>query len=197
MSTPYGATGSGHEIILTFDDGPHPKNTPKLLDLLKAENLKAVFFVVGSALGNSANLDIVKRAHAEGHTIGNHTFSHPSLTKLTAAEVEEEILKTENLLGGLLGEHKLIRPPFGAHNQVVDAIFQRLGYTSVLWNVDPRDWDKEFQPTGWIDSAVEQISKRAHSTMLTHDIHKSTVDNFKTFIDKTRATVPGASFIQY
>lgn len=186
----------GHEVILTFDDGPNLKTTPRLLDTLAKENIKGVFFVLGQQAQMKGGLDIVRRAYAEGHVIGNHTFSHANLVKLTEEQIRVEIKKTEDVIGEFLGEHKLIRPPYGAHNSTVDRVMVELGYHPVLWNVDPQDWSKAHQPDGWVQSAIDQISQRSHSVMLTHDIHATTVDNFSTFIVKARG-ITGVSFVQY
>jgi peptidoglycan/xylan/chitin deacetylase (PgdA/CDA1 family) len=87
MAWVYGTLEGGREIMLTFDDGPHLKWTPTLLDLLKEVQIKAVFFVLGQCVGAKGGREIVKRAFDEGHRIANHSYSHPDLTKLAEGKV--------------------------------------------------------------------------------------------------------------
>jgi peptidoglycan-N-acetylglucosamine deacetylase len=196
MPKVYGTLEGGREILLTFDDGPHPKWTPILLDHLREENIKAVFFVLGSKVANQAGRDIVRRAAEEGHQIGNHSYSHADLTRLDAAGIRDEIVRTRDLIEDVSGSRRLFRPPYGAHNSTVDAVLKELGYTLMLWSVDPEDWKKSNQPAGWIKLATESIRARGHAIVLTHDIHKTTVQNFPKFVDAARS-LPQATFIAY
>lgn len=196
MSAIYGSTGNDevHEILFTFDDGPHLKNTPHLLDSLSEFGIKAIFFVVGQNLQKNDYIDIVRRAHNAGHTIGNHTYTHADLTKLSESEIRSEIGKTHELIKEFLGDVKLFRPPYGAHNSIVDNIMTDFGYTIKLWNIDPEDWNVKNQPVKWITHALEQIKARSHCILLTHDIHASTVDNFKDFLTRLKQ-IEGVKFI--
>jgi peptidoglycan-N-acetylglucosamine deacetylase len=196
MADLYGHPAVGHDVILTFDDGPHPKYTPLLLDLLAKENLKAVFFVCGERVAAAGGRDIVKRAAAEGHLIGNHSYSHPQLTKLSADAARSEIVRTHELIAEFEPVHKLLRPPYGAHNAMVDGILAELDYHIVLWNVDPEDWKASNKPSKWIDVAMEQISGRSHNVFLCHDIQETTVQNFPAFLERVR-TLPNSQFLTY
>jgi peptidoglycan/xylan/chitin deacetylase (PgdA/CDA1 family) len=198
MSDIYGPSGTGdeHEILFTFDDGPHLTNTPVLLDVLREFGIKAVFFVVGSNLSKHEYIDIVHKAHEEGHTIGNHSFTHADLTKLDENGIKDEIIKTENYIKDVFDDVKLFRPPYGAHNKIVDKILSDFGYTIKLWNVDPQDWNKKFQPIAWIDNAMSQILSRHNCTVLNHDIHSSTVNHFKEFVVKLQENAK-MKFISY
>jgi peptidoglycan/xylan/chitin deacetylase (PgdA/CDA1 family) len=187
---------TGHEVILSFDDGPHPKYTPMLLDLLAKENLKALFFVCGQNVAARGGRDIVKRAATEGHLVGNHSYSHAQLTKLTADQVRSEISRTHDLIAEFEPLQKLCRPPYGAHNKMVDDILQELGYRVVLWNVDPEDWKSANKPEKWIDVAMDQISHRAHTIFLCHDIQQTTVENFPALLTRIRA-LPNPAFTKY
>ena len=190
----YGAVDAGPEVLLTFDDGPHPTLTPKLLDCLAEHGATGVFFVIGQRVASPAGRAIIRRAHAEGHRIGNHTFTHPDLTKLTEAQVRDEIVRTGDLLTEFLTDHKLFRPPYGAHNSVVDRVVRELDYHMVLWNVDSEDWRRK--PDAWVEPSVASIGSRASSTFLCHDIHPTTVDNFPGFLAKV-AAIPRVRFVQY
>ncbi|KAL2920235.1 chitin deacetylase [Polyrhizophydium stewartii] len=133
------ACASADDWGLSYDDGPS-SNTPVLLDYLKARNIKATFFVVGYNV--LTNPEFVRRAYAEGHGIGIHTWSHPYLTQLTNAEILAEILYTARAIKQTIGvTPRLVRPPYGDHDSRVRAVINRLGMTAVLWNVDTKDGD--------------------------------------------------------
>jgi peptidoglycan-N-acetylglucosamine deacetylase len=196
MAQTYGTLEDGREVLLTFDDGPHPKLTPRLLDVMKEHGVTGVFFVIGERVAVAAGKDIVRRAFEEGHRIGNHTYTHPDLRKLDEGQVRDELLRTERLIAPWLGDHKLFRPPYGAHNPTVDTVVRDLGYHMMLWSVDSEDWRAERKPSGWIDAAIEQIRLRGHSTFLCHDIHATTVGNFDAFLNEVRK-IPKANFVRY
>jgi peptidoglycan-N-acetylglucosamine deacetylase len=196
MPQVYGTLEGGREVLLTFDDGPHPKWTPMVLDALKTHNAKAVFFVLGKMVKAAGGKAIVKRAFDEGHRIGNHSYNHPDLTKLTEAQVRDEIKRTEDLVGEFLTDHKLFRPPYGAHNPIVDRVLREMDYNMVLWSVDSDDWRAERKPDKWVDLSVDVIRKRGHSVFLCHDIHPTTVNNLPTFLQKVSA-LPKARFVAY
>ncbi len=127
------------KVALTFDDGPHPYNTDKVLDLLAAYSIPATFFVIGvNAEHYPAPL---RRAVAEGHEIGNHTYSHPRLTGQNAASFAEELEKTEEIIRSIAGVRPVFfRPPMGIRDDVVRAVAEEKGYELVLWTIDTRDW---------------------------------------------------------
>jgi peptidoglycan/xylan/chitin deacetylase (PgdA/CDA1 family) len=195
MEIKYGSAKGKSEIVLTFDDGQHPELTPKLLDLLKQENIKAIFFVLGENVASGNNIEIVKRAFDEGHIIGNHTYSHKNLRNLSEEKVKEEILKTEALIKEFLTILKLLRPPYGSTNLNVNKIIQDLGYVSVLWNVDTLDWKN--RSIKWVQNSIPQIDVREDSIVLMHDIHKSTVNNVAELIKTLRNKKRQFEFISY
>ncbi|MFZ1288521.1 MAG: polysaccharide deacetylase family protein [Melioribacteraceae bacterium] len=195
MKINYGSSKGLGEIVLSFDDGPHPINTPKLLNLLKKENIKALFFIVGQNIESGKNFDIVKRAFDEGHVIGNHTYSHKNLKKLSDVEIKSEILRAEELVGNYLTIPKLIRPPYGAADMRVNKIIHELGYFSVLWNIDTLDWKN--RSINWVNDAINQVKLREDSIILMHDIHKTTVDNVSNLIAKIRDQEKQFNFIAY
>lgn len=157
------------KVILTFDDGPEPEHTPRILDVLVKEGVQAVFFFLGEKLQRPGALDIVRRAASEGHLIGNHTFSHPNLTQVSPEEIRSQILRTHAIISEFEPKHKLFRPPYGSCNKSVRAIAKKLNYETVLWEVDSGDWKPENNSSRWVSVAMEQIRTRRRSICLCHD----------------------------
>lgn len=130
---------------LTFDDGPDEYYTPQILDILKENNVKATFFIVG--LRAQAHPEMVRRIVSEGHSIGNHTWDHRILSGLSVDEVKEEVQKTEQELYSITGiKTAMFRPPYGAASGHVVAEISSLGYNIINWNADTRDWNKTSVP---------------------------------------------------
>lgn len=128
-------------IALTFDDGPHPKETNEVLDVLKKYDIKGTFFIAGKH-ANWYSKPLI-RASKEGHEIGNHTFNHPDISNLSKADLEDEIKKCEDILVKLTGKKPtLFRPPYGSYKkESLEAIAKKYHYKIVLWTtVDARDW---------------------------------------------------------
>ncbi|HFU4378012.1 TPA: polysaccharide deacetylase family protein [Streptococcus suis] len=160
------------QIALTFDDGPNPATTPLILDLLKTYNVKATFFVLGSAVeGNEA---ILQRMVAEGHEVANHTWSHSNLTHLSPEQVQQEIELTQAIVEKAIGKRPtMVRPPYGAINQaVVDA----MGLPSIYWNVDTEDWSNRDS-----HAIFERVKEQAcpGCIILMHDIRQPTVNSLE------------------
>jgi peptidoglycan/xylan/chitin deacetylase (PgdA/CDA1 family) len=154
-STDQPATG-GKLVHFTFDDGPDPAWTPQILDILARNNAKATFFELGQMVDRHPELhDAVLAA---GNTIGSHSYSHPQLTKLSAAKRQKEIT------GG--PQSKCFRPPYGAENAQVRAQIKAAGMKPVLWDVDSLDWTKPGS-----DAIVANVLKTVHSgsVVLMHD----------------------------
>ncbi|MFC5823884.1 polysaccharide deacetylase family protein [Nonomuraea insulae] len=154
-------------VALTFDDGPGPY-TDALLHHLAVYRARATFFVVGQNVG--AYPGVVRRAYAAGHEIGNHTWSHPNLTKLSAAGVRSQLARTDQAVKAATGVRpKLVRPPYGALNA---AVRLRTARPMVLWSVDTLDWLHRDS-----DRVARKTLKsvRPGSIILFHDIHPSTV----------------------
>ena len=126
-------------LALTFDDGPHPKYTEEILDILKEYNIKATFFVIGRNV--QYNEEIFKRCVSEGHEIGNHTFTHAKADSCSYPMLKSEIEKTEDVIFGLSGKHtKVFRPPTGLCNEKCIALSNELGFKTIVWNIDTKDW---------------------------------------------------------
>lgn len=167
-------------IAMTFDDGPHKTNTPRLLDMLKERNIKATFFLVGQCAQEYP--DIVRRILAEGHELGNHTWDHRSLPTLSAEKARIEISSTDKAVLAASGHHMhLMRPPYGATNlRIKQECWDQFGYATILWSVDPNDWKRP-------GSAVvkQRIVSTVHpgAIILSHDIHEPTIDAMPDTLD--------------
>ncbi len=169
MPFPLSADGIRHgkeelpRIALTFDDGPHPYQTDKILALLEKYGVKATFFVVGENV--SYYTDVFLREVEAGHEIGNHTYHHTVLASCTENQIKEELETTTGLIEELTGKKPtLFRPPEGNCDSIEQA--RKSGYTVVLWSVDTRDWAKT--PTDEIVKNVESSVKNG-SILLFHD----------------------------
>ncbi len=128
-----------NQLALTYDDGPNPAITPALLDLLAQHNARATFFMIGKWVRQQPEL--VRRIHAAGHLIGNHTETHPWLHLKPAHVIREELLACNQALEDTLGQPvRYFRPPHGARRPFVLAFAQSLGLTTVQWNTMAQDW---------------------------------------------------------
>lgn len=167
-------------MAITFDDGPHPKLTPRLLDMLKERGIKATFYVIGKNVAQYP--EIMQRMVAEGHEIGNHSYSHPSLTKIGEAGVGEEITKTnEAILQACGARPTTMRPPYGATNASINKrLNDEFGLAVILWSVDPLDW--KIRKSSHVSNHILQNSKSG-SIILAHDIHPSTIDAMPAALD--------------
>lgn len=126
-------------IALTFDDGPSPRYTAEILDILREYGVKATFFVVGVNAEKSPEL--LQRIVLEGHEVGNHTYSHPHLQKMDAATLADELTRTDALIQKIACVSPILfRPPEGVVTTSVKAAAEDGGYRLVLWSVDTRDW---------------------------------------------------------
>ncbi|QKL33445.1 peptidoglycan-N-acetylglucosamine deacetylase PgdA [Streptococcus mitis] len=163
-------------VALTFDDGPNPATTNQALDTLSKYGIKATFFVLGKNV--SGNEEILKRMKADGHVIGNHSWSHPVLSKLSLDEAKKQITDTEDALTKVLGSSsKLMRPPYGA---ITDDIRNSLDLSFIMWDVDSLDWKSKNEA-----SILTEIQRQVRngSIILMHDIHAETVNALPKIID--------------
>ncbi|MBD8026761.1 polysaccharide deacetylase family protein [Ureibacillus sp. Re31] len=164
-----GASTGGKRVALTFDDGPHPKNTEKILKLLDKYNAKATFFMLGNRVDFYPN--IVKDIASKGHELGNHTWSHKDLTTLSNDEVKKEVKQTNEAILKAVGEYPTVfRPPYGAINDRVDEVS---GMPATLWTIDTLDW-KSHDPKAILSIVKENV--KDGSVILMHDIHATTVE---------------------
>ena len=163
-------------VALTFDDGPNPATTNQALDTLSKYGIKATFFVLGKNV--SGNEEILKRMKSDGHVIGNHSWSHPVLSKLSLDEAKKQITDTEDALTKVLGSSsKLMRPPYGA---ITDDIRNSLDLSFIMWDVDSLDW-KSKNEAAILTEIQRQV--RNGSIILMHDIHAETVNALPKIID--------------
>lgn len=170
------------EVALTFDDGPHPAYTPKLLDILDRYGVKATFFVVGMMARRYPNL--VKEEAARGHVVGNHTYHHVDLTKLSEEEIADEIQRCDDVLKRILGKQpRYFRPPGGDYNAKIAQISQSMGHTMVLWTDDPGDYANPGE-----DVILERTLGRVRNggIILMHDGIQQTIDVLPTIITYLR-----------
>ena len=170
-----------HKLAITFDDGPDPRWTPQILDILKEKNAPATFFVIGEPANLDANL--VRREYREGNEVGNHTFTHPDFEQVTKERLQVELNLTELLLESSLG-HKttLFRPPYGIDHQPETAseiqmlpIPQQMGYILVGGRLDPHDWGEVNNvPPPPADAIIKRVladveSPKGGNILLLHD----------------------------
>jgi cellulose synthase/poly-beta-1,6-N-acetylglucosamine synthase-like glycosyltransferase/peptidoglycan/xylan/chitin deacetylase (PgdA/CDA1 family) len=186
------------KLAITFDDGPDPTWTPRILDILKEKNVPATFFVIGFDAAKSPN--ILRREYAEGHEIGNHTYTHPSWDDVTPTQIRWELNLTERLIESTLGVKSILfRPPYGIDHQPEYAeevahlpVAQDMGYLIIGQKIDPHDWKlengKQIPAQEIIDNVVSQSGDG--NIILFHDgggDRTQTVAALPQIIDKLRA----------
>ena len=171
-AAPTPAPTTGNKVIaLTFDDGPGPY-TAHLLDILDQYGTKATFFLIGSKVSGQAS--VVRSIQARGHQLGNHSWSHPELPKLSVDQIAGEIDRTNEAIRQATGvKPSILRPPYGAVNGVVLEQLRARGMSSILWSVDTRDWaDRNSQ----IVCSRAVAGARPGAVILMHDIHQTSVN---------------------
>ena len=178
------------DVTLTFDNGPEPAVTPRVLEILEKHRILATFFVLGSKLADPARRAIAKRAYAEGHWIGNHTMTHSTpLGRLSdPAKVIAEMVEPQALIGELAHPDRLFRPfggggDLGPHllNQVAVEVMKQERMTCVLWNAIPRDWE---DPRGWAEVALAQCLAQPWTLLVLHDLPTGAMGRLKIFIER-------------
>lgn len=132
-------SGVGRSMVLTFDDGPDPRYTPGILETLRAYDCRAMFFVCGEMAVD--NQDLLREMDADGHVVGNHTWSHPLVPKLRPSRIRDELGSTSEVIERALGAPPLwYRAPYGAWNRISFEIGAELGMEPLAWTVDTLDW---------------------------------------------------------
>ena len=163
----------GPYIAMTFDDGPSGPNTPRLLDLAAKKHIKLTFFLIGENAQHYP--EIVQRELAEGHQVGNHSWTHPDLAKMSDDAVRAELQKTQDAIIDAAGYKPVVmRPPYGALTPRQRLwVAHDFGFKIILWDVDPLDWKR---PGSDVVARRIIAGARSGSIILSHDIHSPTVD---------------------
>lgn len=171
---------SGNFIAITFDDGPHPQNTPRLLDILRARNIKATFYVIGRSV--DLYPQVVRRTVAEGHEVGNHSHTHRLMSKLGDAEVRSEMSRCRDAVARASGvQPRTMRPPYGGLLQRQrELVHEEFGYPTILWSVDPLDWKR---PGPSVVTSRILSGTTAGGIVLAHDLHSQTIDAMPATLD--------------
>ncbi len=182
---------AGPQVTLTFDNGPEPDVTPLVLEVLRRRGLLATFFVLGKKLADPARFTLAQRAHAEGHWIGNHTYTHARpLGDCVGApgHAVSEIARTQQAIGALAHSDRLFRPfggggLLGSHLLSPEARDHLLAdrYTCVLWNAVPGDWR---DPEGWPDRALQQCLALPHALLVLHDLPGGAMRHLDRFLGR-------------
>lgn len=167
-------------VALTFDDGPRADTTELLLNGLRERGVAATFFVVGEQI--AGNEELIRRMKAEGHQIGNHTYSHVRLTKAEKDTIIEEIHKTEVLLTEIVGQGSYwLRPPYG---RITAAQTGQIHTPMIYWTLDPQDW-KLLDAEKVTECVTAQV--QPGDIILLHDFYPSSVDAALEIIDRLQA----------
>lgn len=184
--------GKGNEKVLSlsFDDGPHPQFTADVLDLLKEHNIKAGFFLIGNRIEKEPGL--VQRMIAEGHMVGNHSYTHTNKYAFRSSKrLIEDLQQNEELISKLGGRKvKLFRPPFGVTNPNIAAAARKLGYSVIGWSI--RSLDTLGRPA---EKVIRRVVSRFKpgGLILLHDTHEEIIPILKKLIEE--ASEQGYSFV--
>ena len=193
-------------VLLTFDDGPHATHTPRVLDILKAHNVHAIFYMVGRNLGivhngvavPGANAALVRRLVEEGHAVGNHSYSHPILTRLDNEHLKREIESTQLLVDAMVSSNtqrtRTLRPPYGARNDRVLAFMDSERLRSAMWNIDSMDWADPV-PESITRRVLREVEREGRGIILMHDIQARAVDALPTIISRLKQQ--GYTFLRW
>lgn len=171
------------KVSITFDDGPHPEYTPKILDVLRNAGIKASFFLTGE--NADAHPEIAKKIYDDGHDVGIHAYDHVKLIFLPSDEMREQLKRSEIAIANAIGETpKLFRPPYGYRDPRLLRISKEMGFYTVIWDVTAFDWKKP-----GVEKIVSNVMKQTHngSVILLHDgrgDRSQTVEALKIIIEK-------------
>jgi peptidoglycan/xylan/chitin deacetylase (PgdA/CDA1 family) len=156
-------------LAITFDDGPKPEVTNRVLDILAKHKVHSTFFVIG--LHVPGNEELIRRMYREGHEIGNHSWGHKDMTTMNATQIQQEIYGTQAaVIAAGVPAPRLFRPPYGAVNQVMRS---NIPLTIAMWNIDPEDWQAKDAR-----KIIEQVESHARPGAVVdmHDIYPQTAD---------------------
>ncbi|MDR3485262.1 MAG: polysaccharide deacetylase family protein [Bradyrhizobium sp.] len=177
-----------HEVVLTFDDGPLPPYTTRILDTLASDCVKATFFIIGRMANSSP--DLVQRAYREGHTIGTHTENHPlNIASLpverTEREIQDGIASVTRALGGSAVPAPFFRIPGLERTEAIEKYLATRGI--MIWSADviPDDW-KQISPDQVIERSLEGLKHKGRGILLLHDIHERTAEALPRLLSKLK-----------
>lgn len=170
-------------VAITYDDGPVPGTTPQILDILKRKNVHATFFVVGQNV--AAYPELLRRIRDEGHTIANHTYTHPDLARQADGTIASQLDDTGAAIAHAANVNpQWMRPPYGSYDSRVAAQAGQRGMAVAIWDVDTSDWQHRNAATTCSRAVA---GAKSGSIILMHDIHQPTVDATECVIDGLRA----------
>lgn len=159
------------ELALTFDDGPNPAWTPRLLEMLAAHEIRATFFLLGGYA--QAEPELVRRIVAAGHVVGNHSWSHPDLALASRARIREELMRTREMLEQITGiSVRYFRPPYGSRRPATLAIAREMDMMPVLWNAMTTDWSETSgeRIAERLGAKIDRIARRGRAVnIVLHD----------------------------
>ncbi len=171
-------------VALTYDDGPNPKFTPQLIELLKSKNVRATFFLIGPNV--EKNPELARQLAESGFELGNHSWTHPVLNKLDPAKAREELAKTNDAIKAAAGvDAAMMRPPFGMANAKVQQVCEELGLKIICWNIDTNDWREGSTSKQMEDLILKNL--RDGTIILMHDRYPKSIDATAAIIDQVRA----------
>lgn len=159
------------KIAFTFDDGPKSKITEEILEVLRENDAKATFFILG--VNGKRYPKILEKIHEEGHQIANHSYNHPNLKKLPMSDVKKELESTNKIITGVTNKKVVyFRPPYGALGKAQkEELKKNLGMESVMWNISPKDWEKSSDKDYIAKFLVENAKDKG--IVLLHDYGKT------------------------
>lgn len=171
-------------IALTFDDGPLQATTPRLLDILKKNDAKATFFVVGNMV--KWHKDTLKRITNEGHEIANHTTDHPDISTLGNEALIANLKQLNKVIEAETGvTPKFFRPPFGTFKEhQIDLMYKNLGLSTAMWDLDPQDWKS---PGASVVASRVVNGAKPGSIVVMHDIMGGTIDAMPSILSQLKA----------
>lgn len=180
----YSGSADSNLIALTYDDGPNQHFTPYLVEILKKKQVPATFFFLGEQVALYPS--VAKFVADQGFEIGNHTYSHPNLRKLSRAEIQDELTKTQEIIKSTTGvTPTLLRPPYMLSNRTVVKLAKSMGLAIIFWSVDTEDWKPSTTKEEIVETILSQVT--GGSIILMHDRNTKTLEATEEIIDLLRA----------
>ncbi|MBU3092278.1 polysaccharide deacetylase family protein [Clostridium sp. CF011] len=178
-------------VALTFDDGPDPINTPKIIKVLRENNIQGTFFCIGKQI--EACKSIIKEAYEDGNVISNHSWAHKDFATINASEIRNEVTLTENEINKVIGKTPaLIRVPYGDTNDAVQNSLTTLNYKNIIWSTDTLDWEQR-EVDNIVKNSVENVRPGEIILMHCNEDKKVTTEALPQIISKLKEM--GYSFV--